>query len=102
MARKEETLIATINMVLTPAMFLSAVFMRLELMPHWIQTVARYNPVNWAVVVGSRGDAGERRLERGALARRLPGRVHGRLRGAGDAGVPRLPAVGVTRSGMQA
>jgi len=51
-ARKEETLIATINMVLTPLMFLSAVFMRLELMPHWIQSVARYNPVEWAVSAG--------------------------------------------------
>jgi len=51
-ARKEETLIATINMLLTPLMFLSAVFMRLELMPRWIQTVARYNPVNWAVASG--------------------------------------------------
>jgi ABC-2 type transport system permease protein len=52
LARKEETLIATINMVLTPLMFLSAVFMRVQLMPHWIQTVARYNPVNWAVAAG--------------------------------------------------
>jgi ABC-2 type transport system permease protein len=51
-ARKEETLIATINMVLTPLMFLSAVFMRLQLMPHWIQTAARYNPVDWAVSAG--------------------------------------------------
>jgi ABC-2 type transport system permease protein len=51
-ARREDTLIATINMVLTPLMFLSAVFMRLELMPHWIQTAAAYNPVNWAVAAG--------------------------------------------------
>ena len=51
-ARKEETLIATVNMLLTPLMFLSAVFMRLELMPSWIQTVARYNPVNWSVAAG--------------------------------------------------
>ena len=52
LARREETLIAVINMFLTPLMFLSAVFMRVELMPHWIQTVARYNPVNWAVEAG--------------------------------------------------
>jgi ABC-2 type transport system permease protein len=52
LARKEETVIATVNMVLTPLMFLSAVFMRTELMPHWIQTVADYNPVNWAMVAG--------------------------------------------------
>jgi ABC-2 type transport system permease protein len=52
LARKEETIIATINMVLMPMMFLSAVFMRVELMPHWIRTAAIYNPVNWALVAG--------------------------------------------------
>jgi ABC-2 type transport system permease protein len=52
LARKEDTLIAAANMLLTPLMFLSAVFMRIELMPHWIQTAARYNPVNWAVAAG--------------------------------------------------
>ncbi len=52
LARKEETVIATINMVLTPLMFLSAVFMRIELMPHWIRATATYNPVNWALVAG--------------------------------------------------
>ena len=52
LARREETLIAVINMFLTPLMFLSAVFMRVELMPNWIQSIARYNPVNWAVEAG--------------------------------------------------
>jgi ABC-2 type transport system permease protein len=52
LARKEETVIATVNMLLTPLMFLSAVFMRTELMPHWIRTIATYNPVNWAVMAG--------------------------------------------------
>ncbi len=52
LARREDTLIAAINMLLTPLMFLSAVFMRVQLMPHWIQSVARYNPVNWAVAAG--------------------------------------------------
>jgi ABC-2 type transport system permease protein len=52
LARKEDTLIAAANMLLTPLMLLSAVFMRIELMPHWIQTAARYNPVNWAVAAG--------------------------------------------------
>lgn len=51
-ARREETVIAAINMLLTPLMFLSAIFMRIELMPHWIRTIAAYNPVNWAVVAG--------------------------------------------------
>ena len=52
LARKEDTLIAAANMLLTPLMFLSAVFMRVQLMPGWIQTAARYNPVNWAVAAG--------------------------------------------------
>jgi len=52
LARREETVIAVVNMLLTPLMFLSAVFMRTQLMPHWIQTIARYNPVNWAVAAG--------------------------------------------------
>ncbi len=52
LARKEDTLIAAVNMLLTPLMFLSAVFMRVQLMPGWIQSVARYNPVNWAVAAG--------------------------------------------------
>ncbi len=52
LVRREETVIAGVNMVLTPLMFLSAVFMRIELMPGWIRTIARFNPVNWAVVAG--------------------------------------------------
>ena len=35
-----------------PLSFLSAAFMPLLLAPEWIQTVARFNPVNWAVEAG--------------------------------------------------
>ena len=52
LARKEETVIAAVNMVLMPLMFLSAVFMRVQLMPYWIRTAATYNPVNWTLVAG--------------------------------------------------
>jgi len=32
--------------------FLSSVFMAQALMPQWMQDVAQYNPVNWAVQAG--------------------------------------------------
>ncbi len=35
-----------------PLTFLSATFMQENLIPAWIQEVARFNPVNWAVQAG--------------------------------------------------
>ena len=52
LARKEETVIAASNFVLLPLTFLSSAFMQRDLMPAWIQTVARYNPVEWASQAG--------------------------------------------------
>ena len=52
LSRKEETMIAVSNFVLLPLTFLSSVFMAQALMPAWMQSVARYNPVNWAVEAG--------------------------------------------------
>ena len=52
LSRKEETMIAASNFVLLPLTFLSSVFMAQALMPGWMQGVARYNPVNWAVQAG--------------------------------------------------
>jgi ABC-2 type transport system permease protein len=50
--RQRESVIG-INVMLTlPLTFLSAAFMPLALAPDWIQTVARFNPVNWAVEAG--------------------------------------------------
>ncbi|HEX5482854.1 MAG TPA: ABC transporter permease, partial [Terriglobia bacterium] len=51
-ARKEETVIAASNFILLPLTFLSSVFMAANLMPDWIQAVAHFNPVEWAVVAG--------------------------------------------------
>jgi ABC-2 type transport system permease protein len=50
--RKEETLIATMQFFLLPLTFLSGAFMQLNLAPGWISTVAKLNPVNWAVEAG--------------------------------------------------
>jgi ABC-2 type transport system permease protein len=50
--RREETLIAAVNLVILPLTFLSTVFMQRTLTPRWIQDVARVNPVDWAVTAG--------------------------------------------------
>jgi ABC-2 type transport system permease protein len=39
-------------MLVLPLTFLSAAFMPLDLVPDWVATVARFNPVNWAVEAG--------------------------------------------------
>ena len=49
LARKEETLIGAVNFIILPATFLSSAFMKQSLAPQWIQDVAKFNPVNWAV-----------------------------------------------------
>jgi ABC-2 type transport system permease protein len=52
MLRQRESVIG-INTILTlPLTFLSAAFMPLALVPDWVATAARFNPVNWAVEAG--------------------------------------------------
>jgi ABC-2 type transport system permease protein len=48
--RRTESVIGASNFILLPMIFLSSVFMAPGLMPSWIQHVARFNPVGWAVV----------------------------------------------------
>jgi len=50
--RQRESVIGINTMLTLPLTFLSAAFMPLALVPEWIATVARYNPVNWAVEAG--------------------------------------------------
>jgi len=50
--RQEETLIATVTSIILPLTFLSGTFMQLQLVPTWIQHIARFNPVNWAAQAG--------------------------------------------------
>jgi ABC-2 type transport system permease protein len=47
--RRPESMIATANMVGLPLMFLSSILVTFALMPGWIKTVSRFNPVNWGV-----------------------------------------------------
>jgi ABC-2 type transport system permease protein len=52
LARREETVIATVQFLLLPLSFMSVTFMQKSLMPGWMQTVSDYNPLNWAVEAG--------------------------------------------------
>jgi ABC-2 type transport system permease protein len=50
--RQRETLIGAVTFVTLPITFLSTTFMQKDLAPGWVQAVARFNPVNWAVEAG--------------------------------------------------
>jgi ABC-2 type transport system permease protein len=50
--RREETVIAAVNFIILPLTFLSTVFLASLLVPPWIGTAKRFNPVEWAVEAG--------------------------------------------------
>ena len=52
LTRQRESLIGAVTLVLLPLTFLSSALMQQSLAPDWIGTVAKFNPVNWAVVAG--------------------------------------------------
>jgi ABC-2 type transport system permease protein len=52
LAREQTVLIGISQLITLPLMFLSSAIMNTELSPEWVQTVAKYNPFEWAVVVG--------------------------------------------------
>jgi ABC-2 type transport system permease protein len=45
--RRESSMIAAANFVGMPLMFLSSILITVALMPGWIRSVSRFNPVNW-------------------------------------------------------
>jgi len=47
--RKQESVIGASNFILMPLTFLSPVFMAKNVMPDWIRSLSRFNPVNWSV-----------------------------------------------------
>jgi ABC-2 type transport system permease protein len=49
LVRKEASMIAAANFVGLPLMFLSAILIPTRQMPHWIEQLSRFNPVNWGV-----------------------------------------------------
>jgi ABC-2 type transport system permease protein len=52
LTRQRETLIGAVSAVILPLTFLSSALMQQSLVPGWIRTVAKFNPVNWAVEAG--------------------------------------------------
>ena len=56
LGRQRETVIGVVSFFQLPLTFLSTGMMQKNLLPHWMQTVAMFNPVNWAVV-GARAAA---------------------------------------------
>jgi ABC-2 type transport system permease protein len=51
LTRKEATMIAVANFIGLPLLFLSSTLLAAAQMPQWMQTVAKFNPVNWGVVM---------------------------------------------------
>ncbi len=49
LVRKEATMIAAANFVGLPLMFLSSILITGRQMPDWMQSAARFNPVDWGV-----------------------------------------------------
>jgi ABC-2 type transport system permease protein len=47
--RRRESVIGASNFILLPMTFLSPVFMASNVMPQWIQSVARFSPLTWGV-----------------------------------------------------
>jgi ABC-2 type transport system permease protein len=52
LTRQRETLIGAVTAVILPLTFLSSALMQQSLVPSWIRTIAKFNPVNWAVEAG--------------------------------------------------
>jgi ABC-2 type transport system permease protein len=52
LVRQQEALIGISQLLALPLAFLSSAVMDVRLAPQWIQDVARYNPLDWAVLVG--------------------------------------------------
>ena len=51
LTRKDATMIAVANFIGLPLLFLSSTLLAAKQMPEWMQTVAKFNPVNWGVVM---------------------------------------------------
>lgn len=66
---RHELIIAPMNLLVGPMIFLSSIMMTPALMPGWIRVVARFNPVDWAVTAGRIGyEGGDPSVMAGRLA----------------------------------
>jgi ABC-2 type transport system permease protein len=57
--RKEESVIAAVQLLLLPLTFLSSVFIQRDLTPGWIRQAARFNPADWALQAGRTAAGGD-------------------------------------------
>lgn len=57
--RNQIALISLSQLIVLPATFLSTTMMPADLLPEWVQSVARWNPMNWAVELGRGGLTGD-------------------------------------------
>jgi len=69
LTRQRETLIGAVTAVILPLTFLSSALMQQNLVPGWIGTVGRFNPVNWAVQAGR--SAAMQKIDWGLVASRF-------------------------------
>ena len=69
LARQRETLIGAVTFVQLPLTFLSVALMQGSLLPSWIQSVSKFNPVNWAVEAGR--SAAMEKIDWGLVASRI-------------------------------
>jgi ABC-2 type transport system permease protein len=59
LVRQHEALIGISQFIVLPLQFLSSAVMDVDLAPRWVQHVARYNPVDWAVVASRQALSGD-------------------------------------------
>jgi ABC-2 type transport system permease protein len=57
--RRQEVVVAVTNFVVLPMTFLSSMIITPGLMPEWIRSASRFNPVHWAVIAARGGFEGE-------------------------------------------
>ena len=69
LVRQEESLIGFVQFTALPLTFLSTALMPANLVPAWVSTVAKFNPVNWAVVAGR--SAAMEKIDWGLVAGRV-------------------------------
>src|SRR3954452_6935315 len=69
LTRQRESLIGAVSLLLLPLTFLSSALMQQSLAPDWIGTVAKFNPVDWAVVAGR--SAAMEQIDWGLVASRV-------------------------------
>jgi ABC-2 type transport system permease protein len=69
--RSQESVIGAVNFVVLPLSFLSSMLVPTDHLPGWIATIARWNPVDWAVVIGRQALSAD--VDWGVVAPRIGG-----------------------------